>query len=370
MHTVHGEPSFHLATPELDLDITLRGGQLAPVVFHLPGRDVSPYALAPWEPAEFPDQPPLLSVLRGDFLCLPFGGQSAGPPHGETANCDWTKLDSDERSLKFEIKTQDTGASVVKTLATRQGQHAIYFTYQISNLDGDFNYGNHPILDFSGLTEGAARVTTSAFHWGSVFPGVFSNPADGETQALAEGAVFSDLREVALAAGGTTDLTRYPSRPGNDDLVMFAHVPASEEQPFAWTAARFDGHVWFSLKNPADFPSTLLWFSNAGRMAAPWNGRHSNRLGVEDVCSYFSNGVDISRLDLLAAEGIPTTRRFHANETVTLKVIHGVALVPGDFSAIRQILPDGDHHILIFDDLGQKIRVPLDWKFLAAGEIK
>lgn len=370
MQSVHGEPSFHLATPELDLDVTARGGQLAPVVFHLAGRDVSPYALAPWTPAEYPDLPPLLSVLRGDFLCLPFGGQLDGPPHGETANCDWTQLESDERSLKFKIDTKDTGANVVKSLATRESQHAIFFTYQISNLDGDFNYGNHPILDFSSLPEGAARVTTSAFHWGSVFPGPFSNPADGETQALAEGAVFTDLREVPLAAGGTTDLTRYPNRPGNDDLVMFAHAPASKDLPFAWSAARFDGYVWFSLKNPADFPCTLLWFSNAGRTASPWNARHSGRMGIEDVCSHFSNGVDKSRLDLLATKGIPTTRRFHADETVTLKVIHGVALVPGDFSAIRQISPDGDHHILIFDDLDQKIRVPLDWKFLAPSEIK
>ena len=90
MHVVHGEPSFHLATPELDLSVTARGGHLAPVVFHLPGRDVSPYALAPWEPAEFPEIPPLLSVLRGDFLCLPFGGQVDGPPHGEPANGEWT----------------------------------------------------------------------------------------------------------------------------------------------------------------------------------------------------------------------------------------------------------------------------------------
>ena len=99
MHPVHGEPSFQLATPELDLSVTARGGHLAPVVFHLPGRDVSPYALAPWEPAEFPDMPPLLSVLRGDFLCLPFGGQVDGPPHGEPANGEWRLLAADESSL-------------------------------------------------------------------------------------------------------------------------------------------------------------------------------------------------------------------------------------------------------------------------------
>ena len=220
MHLVHGEPSFHLATPELDLEITARVGHLAPVVFHLPGRDVSPYALAPWTPDEFREIPPLLSVLRGDFLCFPFGCQTNGPQHGETANCLWTRLESDSRSLRLRMETTDTAATVVKNVATCEGHHAIYFEHQISGADEDFSYGNHPILDFSGLAEGTGRLTTSAFHWASVFPGPFSNPADGESQALAEGAVFTDLREVKLAAGRTSDLTRYPSRAGNDDLAV------------------------------------------------------------------------------------------------------------------------------------------------------
>ena len=283
MRTIHGEPSFQLATPELDLHVTARGGHLAPVVFHLPGRDVSPYALAPWGPSEYPELPPLLSVLRGDFLCFPFGGQSAGPPHGETANEVWTRIDSDSRSLRMSIAAKDTGASVVKTIATREGHHAIYIEHEISGADGNFNYGTHPILDFSGLPEGAGRVTTSPFHWASVYPGPFANPADGETQALMEAAEFSDLREVKLAAGGTTDLTHYPSRRGSEDLVMMSHGPATPEQPFAWSAAVMDSYVWFSLKNPADFPSTLFWMSNGGRSAPPWNGRHLGRMGIEDV---------------------------------------------------------------------------------------
>jgi hypothetical protein len=366
MQSVHGEPSYHLTTAELDLDVTERGGHLAPVVFHLPGRDVSPYSLSPWEPAEYPDLPPLLSVLRGDFLCLPFGGQLDGPPHGETANCEWMQLESDERSLRFVIETNDVGATVVKTLATRTGQHAIFFTYEISNLEGDFSYGNHPILDLSALPEGRGRVSISPFRWASVFPGPFSNPADGESQALAEGATFSDLREVPLAVGGTTDLTRYPQRLGNDDLVMMVNSPSTPEQPFAWSAVVLDGYLWFALKDPADFPATIFWMSNEGRSAAPWKDRHVGRIGIEEVCSYFSNGVDISRQNLLAAEEIPTTRHFQAHETVTLRILHGVALVAADFGAIRQILPDGDCHIRIVDELGHQIRVTLDWTFIAS----
>lgn len=364
MHLVHGEPSFHLTTPELDLDVTVRGGQLAPVVFHLTGRDVSPYALAPWQPAEFPELPPLLSVLRGDFLCFPFGGQTAGPPHGETANREWTKIHSDSGSLGFRMLTTDTCAMVTKTISTRDGQHAVLLEHEIAGADGEFSYGTHPILDFSGLSEGAGRVTTSAFHWASVFPGPFSNPAAGETQALAEGAVFTDLREVPLAAGGTTDLTRYPSRAGNDDLVMVAHLPASAAQPFAWSAAVLDGYAWFSLKNPADFPCTMLWLSNAGRTAPPWNSRHVGRIGIEDVCSHFSDGVDKSRLDLLAKHGVPTTRNFRNDHAVSLRNIHAVAALPADFGAVSRIVPAGENSVAITGESGMEVIVPLDWRFV------
>ena len=364
MHSVHGEASLHLATPELDLDVTLRGGHLAPVVFHLTGRDVSPYALAPWQPAEFPDLPPLLSVLRGDFLCLPFGGQENGPPHGDPANAAWALEASDDRSLRLTMDAADSGARIVKTIAVREHQHALFFEHRISNLDGDFNYGTHPILDLSALPEGAGRISTSPFHWASVFPGAFSNPAEGETQALAQGSVFTDLREVKLAAGGTTDLTRYPARAGNDDLVMMAAAPATPEQPFAWSAAVLDGYVWFSVKNPADFPCTLFWMSNGGRSAAPWSGRHLGRLGIEEVCSYFSNGVDLSRQNPLATIGIPTVRHFSGGETVSLRMIHAVALVPDGFGAVKSIVPADPQSVTITGESGAKILVPLDWNFI------
>jgi len=364
MHSVHGEASFHLSTPELDLDITARGGHLAPVVFHLPGRDVSPYALAPWEPAEFPEMPPLLSVLRGDFLCLPFGGQTHGPPHGDPANAQWSMKDAGERSLRLTMRTSDTGASLEKILSTREGHHAIYAEHRISNLDGNFSYGTHPVLDLSNLPEGAGRISTSPFHWASVFPGNFSDPANGESQALAEGTTFTELREVKLANGGTTDLSRYPARIGNDDLVMMANAPATPEQPFAWSAAVLDGYLWFSLKNPVDFPSTALWISNGGRTAPPWNSRHLGRIGIEEICSHFSNGVDVSRQDLLADQGVPTTRTFSPDEIVSLRMIHAVALTPDGFGAIKDIIPHEENSVVIRGDSGKEIIVPVAWRFV------
>ena len=359
---VHGEASFHLSTPELDLDVTRRGGHMAPVVFHLPTGDVSPYALAPWRPAEYPEIPPLLAVLRGDFFCLPFGGQVTGPPHGDTANAEWTEISRGEGSLRLVMDTTDSGARVWKTIATRPGHHALYLEHEISNLEGDFSYGTHPILDFTGLADGVGRVSVSPFHWASVCPGPFSNPADGETQALAEGAVFSNLSEVPLATGGTTDLTRYPARQGNDDLVMLCHPPATAQQPFAWSAVVFEEFVWISLKNPADFPSTLLWMSNGGRTAPPWNAKHLARMGIEDVCSYFATGVDRSRLDLMAAHSVATTRNFRKDLTTTLRTIQAVAAVPKGFGAIQSILPHTETAVKLTSESGQEIAVPLEWQ--------
>lgn len=364
MKTFHGAPSHHLATPELDLHVTVRGGHMAPVVFHLPGRDVSPYSLSPWRPGEFAEQPVLLDVLRGDFLCLPFGPQDDGPPHGDPANAEWSLAARDERSLTLRQQSGDSGADIEKILTVRPSHHAVYAEHRISKLAGEFNYGTHPVLDLSALPEGSARVSVSPFRWASVFPTWFSNPENGESQALACGATFSDLREVPLAAGGTTDLTRYPARAGNDDLVMMANERPTAAQPFAWSAVVLDGYVWFSLKDPIDFPSTLFWMSNGGRPTAPWNSRHTGRLGVEEVCSSFCHGIAESRQNPLAAHGIPCTRHFTPDETVSLRVIHAVAAVPSHFGLVTRIAPVGPDLVAITGESGEEITVPCDWNFV------
>jgi len=361
MHQVHGEASHHLSTPELDLYVTARGGHMAPVVFHLPGRDVSPYSLSPWQPDEFPGQPHVLAVLRGDFFCLPFGGQSHGPPHGDPANAEWLLASISKRSLSLRQKTSDSGAVIEKTLSTRPDHHAVYIEHRISDLDGDYNYGTHPVLDLSAMPEGAARISVSPFRWASVFPGLFSDPANGEQQALEPAAEFTDLRTVPLADGGTTDLTRYPARPGNDDLVMMVSEAANPGQPFAWSAVVMDGWMWFALKNPADFPATLFWISNGGRSAPPWNGRHTGRIGIEEVCSHFSHGVDESRM---ASPGFPTTRRFLRDEPVSLKAVQAAAAVPENFGMVTQIQPNGENFVAITGDSGEEITIPIEWQFV------
>ncbi len=368
MKTIHGAASFSLSNDSVSLHITQEGGHLAPVEFNLGERVVSPYALAPWQPGEIDaDLPVLLKNLRGDFLCLPFGPQADGPPHGETANYSWSQISEGEGSLVLGIEASDVAAKVVKTVSLKSKQTAIYYEHRISGLEGDFSYGNHPILDLSAVEEGKARVSVSPFRWASVYPEYFSSPDDGARQMLKIGAIFTDLSEVPLIDGGTTDLTRYPARSGTDDLVMMVSEEATPEQPFAWSAVVIDGYVWFSLKNPTDFPATMFWLSNGGRSAAPWTGRHTARLGIEDVCSHFCDSVDISRKDLLRNLAIPTTRKFSKNDPVTLRNVQAVAATPERFGLVKFITPAGEGAVAITDENGVSVEAGVDWNFLQTG---
>ncbi len=366
METIHGAPSFKLASDLVSLHVTRDGGHLAPVEFKLGERTVSPYALAPWTPDEIDAElPVLLKNLRGDFMCLPFGPQADGPPHGETANHEWHLNTENDHSLSLEIQASDVSAKVEKIISLRPGETAIYYEHRISGLEGNFSYGNHPILDLSDLDDGVARASVSPFRWASVYPEYFSNPADGANQALKIGAIFTDLSKVPLTDGGTTDLTRYPARPGTDDLVMMVSEDATESQPFAWSAVVMEGFVWFSLKNPADFPATMFWLSNGGRSAAPWNSRHTARIGIEDVCSHFCDGVDISRKDLLRNLAIPTTRKFSKDEPVTLRNIQAVAEIREGFGLVKSITPAEGYAVTITDESGNSVDAAVDWRFLA-----
>ena len=375
MKSIHGAPSFQLKSDCVELFVSQTAGMLAPVLFRSAGSEFSPYALAPWQPHELEaDLPNLLKYLRGDFLCLPFGPQDDGEPHGDTANAKWELLEHTPDWLSLCLEPRDLGGRVEKNLRLRPGHAAIYSEHRISGLDGRYSYGNHPVLDFSGLAEGQGRVTTSPFRWGSVNPGLFSDPANDEYQALVPGAQFSDLREVPLATApphhprqvttaGTTDLTRYPARQGFEDLIMVVNEAVTAAQPFAWTAAVLDGCIWFSLKNPDHFPATLFWISNGGRRGAPWNGNHLGRLGLEEVCSHFADNVTSSREDKLAHENIPTTRSFTPEEQVSLRIVQGVTAIPAGYGAVASITPRGEA-VTITSDTGVAVEAAVDWSFV------
>lgn len=364
MKKIHGAESFCLETEFVDVAVTETGGQLT-ASFRLGEREVRPYALSPWEPADYPDLPVLLSHLRGDFFCLPFGGQDEGPPHGEPANALWKKSETeDAATLSLRMETMDSGAVVEKKISVGPGETAIYISHEVSGLRGAFSYGSHAILDASALAEGQARVSISPFRWGSVDQAVFSDPKNKEYQALKQGAEFTDLRAVPKSDGDFADLTRWPARRGFDDLVMMVSEEGEKNEiPFAWTAIVLDGYLWFCLKNPRDFPATLFWMSNGGRHSSPWNGRHLSRIGLEEVCSYFADGLNKSRENLLTDQKIPTVRHF-SGSPVRLPLIQAVVAVPKHFDLVKSITPMDDGTVTILAESGAIVETALNWRFV------
>ena len=96
IRVVQGQPSWRLASKEVEAFVTEMGGHVGPVTFDRQGRKIRPYSVAPWaeEPVDR-SLPPIIRALRGDFFCLPFGGNATPfggekhPVHGETANARW-----------------------------------------------------------------------------------------------------------------------------------------------------------------------------------------------------------------------------------------------------------------------------------------
>ena len=371
--SVASQPSWQISSDAVQAAVTRLGGHLAPVEFRLGRRLVQPFHVAPWAGEEIgPKFPAMLQVLRGDFFCMPFGGNARSwrgeqhPPHGETANAMWTfdrvSREAGETRLHLHLDTSIRKGRVEKMLRLVEGHTAVYCRHVISGASGPMNIGHHATLKFPAS---GGRISTSPIVGGQVYPGLFEKPEEGGYCALKAGAPFRTLARVPLAQGGFADLTRYPAREGFEDLVMVSSRPGDD---FAWTAVVFPGerYVWFSLKDPRVLASTVLWHSNGGRHYAPWNGRHRGVMGLEEVTSFFHDGLAESAApNPVAARGIPTTVRLSPRRPLTVNVIMGVAAVPAGFEAVTRVSRN-EGGLVLRGNNDANVVVPLDWKFLHA----
>lgn len=349
-----GQPSYRISSDLVDVWVTETGGQMGPVAFHLGPREVWPFHVAPWW-NETPPEPPMIEALRGDFFCMPFGGNDLPyegakyPQHGHTANDRWKLVRQESDRLVLQ------GWHAQKRITLVPDHSAVYVRHELG-WDGPMSFGHHAMLHFK--TPGL--VATSPFRFGQVYPGAFEEPRLGGYTSLRPGARFDRLDEVPMANGEVADLTRYPAREGFEDLVQIFSDPDID---FAWNAVTFpeEGYVWFSLRNPQMLTGTILWHSNGGRHYAPWNGRHRGVLGIEDVTSYMHDGLAVSVAENDARrQGFRTYFDLRRETPLVVKVIFGVAAVPPTFGHVQQIvrtetgidITDGQQTVSAAIDLG------------------
>jgi hypothetical protein len=374
IRTIHGASSWRIANDVVDAWLTRDGGHLGPVHFKTVRGVIQPFSVAPWFPrAIAPDMPGVLRNLRGDFFCLPFGGNATPwrgehhPVHGETAEACWRLVgrvqSNGATELIARLRTQVRPGVITKRVRLVPGQTVLYCSHEIAGMDGPMCLGHHAMLRFPDHA-GAGRIACSGFRFGQVLPAQFENPAHGGYSSLRPGAIFRDLRRVPREAGGYADLTRYPAREGFEDLVLLA---TRSSGPLAWVAVTFpgEGYLWFALKNPKQLVSTLFWHSNGGRHYPPWNGRHRRVLGLEDVTAFFDLGLAASaRPNPLSRRGVPTTLTLRPGRPLRIPYVMGVTAIPRGFDTVRRVR-FGRDHIVFVSTSGKTVRQPVNLSFFS-----
>ena len=373
-----GQPSWRLASTQVEAFVTELGGHLGPVTFDRMGRKLQPYSVAPWaEEQTDPSLPPIIKVLRGDFFCLPFGGNATPfgrerhPVHGETANARWQfrSLETSERRscLHLSLKTRVRPGRVDKRIWVVDGQNNLYSQHVVTGMSGPMNLGHHAMLKFPDAP-GSGLVSTSRFVYGQVFPQAFELPENRGYSWLKPGAEFKSLAKVPTLSGETADLTRYPARRGFEDLVMLV---SDADAPFAWTAVSFpkERYVWFALKDPRVLRETVFWLSNGGRHYPPWNSRHLNVMGLEEVTSYFHFGLaESARQNPISRKGFPTCLALNPKQPLVVPYIMGVAGIPAGFDRVASIRAvQGNRAIILESASGKQAKTAVDLNFLPAG---
>jgi len=373
LHKVHSQLSWPIRSSKTSAYLTRTGGHLGPITFTLKGRQIEPYSVAPWcDDKGISGLPPVLQVLRGDFLCMPFGGNNVPfnkeqhPVHGEVANSKWTfeSIAScrDKTTLHTSLETKLRPGRVDKFIELVDGHCAVYQRHSISHMSGPMCFGHHAMLRFPDYP-GSGLVSLSPFKFARTLPTPFENPAQKGYSSLKPGSSFTSLSSVPMLDGSSADLSRFPDRRGFDDLVLLESDPNLD---FAWSAVTFpkEKYVWFALKNPRILKYTIFWLSNGGRHYPPWNGRHVNVMGLEEVTSYFHYGLNESALpNSLSKAGHLTSVTLNKTSALTLSTIMGVASVPADFQHVKKISPV-KNGVEIIDVKGRRISTKVNLTFL------
>jgi hypothetical protein len=347
---------------------------MAPVTFcRNTRRPVRPYYVSPWQGEKGKVEPPVLVPLRGDFFCLPFGGNAVPwrgethTAHGETATAPWKHVGAGKRGgvtwLTLSMRTRARRGTVTKRLALVDGHDVVYCMHLLEGFSGKMPLGHHATLALPEAP-GAARLAVSRFRFGRTNPALFSDPAAGEYQSLAINARFTDLRRVPDLWKGEpdADCSAFPRRTGFTDLlaVFAGRTPAP-----AWTTLTVEprGYLWFSLKDPAILPAAVVWISNRGRHAAPWNGRNVC-LGLEDVCAYFADGLAPSvRPNILTKAGVPTAVGLSPRRPLLVPYIQGVVRIPRGFRRVRTAT-FGAESVTFVSESGRRVTARVHHAFL------
>ncbi|MFK0686780.1 hypothetical protein ACFX5Q_01035 [Mesorhizobium sp. IMUNJ 23033] len=319
----------------ISVSLDLAVGHLADMAVDIDGRRLNPLHRAPWvgAPREtLPENLPEGTVrLSGDFLCAPFSRSDVeeAPLHGWPANSAWDVVENsaiaDGWRATFRLRRKVMGAAVDKVLTVRDGHPFLYQEHVFSGGAGAISVAHHPM---TAMRDGGRLAFSPKRFAATPADPLEPDPARGRFM-LAYPARSTDLARFPTADGGATDLGEYRNEQLREDFITL--VEADHGGP-GWTAlARHaEQDLVLVLKNPAELPITMLWFSNGGRDYAPWNGRHRGVLGIEDGRAAVGHAASLGD-NWLKHEGVATAFALAEGRSVSFRhVIGAVPLAGGE----------------------------------------
>lgn len=313
--------------------------------------------------------PAHLRRLSGDFFCAPFAASDVdnGPPHGWTANGEWTHIETRAVeggvAARYRLNRAVMGAVVEKRFKLLDGHPFLYQTHVFVGGNGRLPIANHAMVRLpSGGRLAFSRKSTFETPDTPIEP----DPARGRSH-LACPAQSRDPARFPTAAGGFVDLTHYPVAQGHEDVVMLVEERGSR---LGWLAVSraVERDAFISLKNPDQFPTTVLWFSNGGRHYRPWDGRHAGVLGVEEACAFSVHGHRASIApNALSDRGIATSVTLDPLGSVSARNVIGFLSLPGDGSSISDVAV-GTEGLVVRHENGTAVEVQFDPAFLVSAD--
>lgn len=314
------------------------GGMIGSTVFVLPdGRPASPFHIAPWhnEP-ETMGLDGLLVGLRGEWPCVPFGYPlpsddypSAWPGaieerarvsdvHGFGSSAVWTfgEPRADEISLAVEYPQDHAVRRLERTIRPNPDAPLLDLTLTIYMRQASCEpIGLHGCFRLPRIV-GGAQLEPGAFHTGRTHPIII----EPEAPIFDVGKEFTSLNKVPGKGGQIIDAGRLPFEENGEDLLQLDGCDgrfslAMPDEGYR-TNLRWDSKI---------LPSLLLWYSNRGRSAQPWNNRHLC-IGIEPICSPFGLSPDLARVsNPISASGTPTCVPLSPTAPLTIRYSIGVS---------------------------------------------
>lgn len=353
----------HISSGSVAFDFNCCGGSLQNfAVTAEDGRVTRPLHTAPWtsETAKLPDDIAMVErQLSGDFFCAPFGVNPDGPIHGATANGFWraaSRVQNRDGAACHTYRLEDrvSGAVVSKTLTVRPDHPVLYQSHRFEGGSGHLPVAHHAMI----RVPGGAKLSFSKKQFG-ITP---EAPPESDPQRgfslLAYPQRFEGLGAVRTAAGERVDASFYPFSERHEDIVVLAEAIGRE---IGWSAAlaQKDNFLFFAVKDATALPETLLWMSNGGRNYAPWSGRHSSVLGIEEAATACHAGGAFTSSDTKSPSGLKQGLVLKASSAHEIRYGFGAVPAPPHWREVADIRISTSALTLV-DVSAEELTVPFD----------